>query len=53
VSRLVEAYLDAVSRLRGARERGLPSATRRLRGILKGGKYRREDYIDYLDRKYR
>jgi transcription termination factor Rho len=53
VSRLVETYLDAVSRLRGASERTLPSATRRLRGILKGGKYRRDDYIDYLERKYR
>lgn len=53
VSRLVENYLDAVSRLRRAGERKLPPATRGLRGILKGGKYRREDYLDYLERKYR
>lgn len=53
VSRLVETYLDAVSRPQGAGERKLPPATRRLRGILKRGRYRRKDYLDYLEGKYR
>jgi hypothetical protein len=57
VSRLVQTYLDAVARLgRGKEERSeedLPPVTRRLRGILKGVKYDRKDYLDYLERKYR
>jgi hypothetical protein len=53
VSRLVETYLDALARPPTPREQYLPPITRRLRGILKGARYRRDDYIDYLDRKYR
>jgi hypothetical protein len=53
VSRMVETYLDAVARLNDTRREELPPITRRLAGILKGAKYDREDYIDYLVRKYR
>lgn len=53
VSRLVETYLDALARPADMRDQDLPPVTRRLRGILKGAKHRREDYIDYLERKYR
>lgn len=53
VSRLVEVYLDALARPADAPDQDLPPVTRRLRGILKGAKPRREDYIDYLERKYR
>ena len=53
VSSLVEAYLDAVSRVRAEREGDLPPITRRLRGILRAGTFRPEDYVDYLERKYR
>jgi hypothetical protein len=53
VSRLVEVYLDALARPADLPDQDLPPVTRRLRGILKGAKHRREDYIDYLGRKYR
>jgi hypothetical protein len=53
VSRLVETYLDALARSPTLKDQDLPPITRRLRGILKGAKYSRADYIDYLDRKYR
>jgi len=53
VSRLVEVYLDALARPADLSDQDLPPVTRRLRGILKGAKHRREDYIDYLGRKYR
>ena len=53
VSRLVEVYLDALARPADVPDPDLPPVTRRLRGILKGAKHGREDYIDYLGRKYR
>lgn len=53
VSRLVESYLDALSRPTGAPDQDLPPITKRLYGILKGARYDREEYIDYLERKYR
>jgi len=53
VSRLVEVYLDALARPADLPDQDLPPVTRRLRGILEGAKHRREDYIDYLGRKYR
>jgi antitoxin component of RelBE/YafQ-DinJ toxin-antitoxin module len=53
ISRLVEVYLDALSRPADLPNQALPPVTRRLRGILKGIKPRREDYVDYLERKYR
>jgi hypothetical protein len=31
----------------------LPPITRRLSGILKGVKFDHEEYVDYLERKYR
>jgi hypothetical protein len=53
VSRLVEVYLDALARPADLPDPDVPPVTRRLRGILKGAKLRRKDYIDYLGRKYR
>lgn len=53
VSRLVETYLDAVARAKGTDDKELPPITRRLYGLLRGAKYDRKDYIDYLVRKYR
>ena len=53
VSRLVGTYLDVLSRPPIATDRDLPPITRRLRGILKGAKLNREEYIDHLERKYR
>jgi hypothetical protein len=53
VSRLVQAYLDAIASPQAVSAQDLPPVTRRLRGILKGAKYSREGYIDYLERKYR
>jgi len=53
VSRLVEVYLDALARPTDLPDQDVPPVTRRLRGILKGAKHRRQDYIDYLGRKYR
>jgi hypothetical protein len=50
---LVETYLDALARPLAVRDQDLPPITRRLRGILKGARYSREDYIDHLERKYR
>ncbi|HUG53185.1 MAG TPA: DUF6364 family protein [Vicinamibacteria bacterium] len=52
VSRLVEVYLDALSRPVDG-DQDLPPVTRRLRGVLKGRKLPREDYVEYLERKYR
>jgi hypothetical protein len=34
-------------------EEALAPVTRRPSGILRGEKFDREDYIDYLERKYR
>ncbi len=53
VSRLVETYLDALARPQPVRGQDHAPVTRRLRGILKGGRYSRRDYIDHLERKYR
>ena len=53
VSRLVEVYLDALSRPTDKTGQDLPPVTRRLRGVLKGTNLRREEYIAYLERKYR
>jgi hypothetical protein len=53
VSRLVETYLDALSREPAGPGSELPPSLRRLRGILKGVKFDREEYIDHLERKYR
>lgn len=53
VSRLVETYLDVLSRPLRVKEEDLPPVTRRLRGALRGVELDREDYIDYLERKYR
>jgi antitoxin component of RelBE/YafQ-DinJ toxin-antitoxin module len=53
VSRLVERYLDALARAPSVQDETLPPSLRRLRGILKGVKFDREEYIDYLERKYR
>jgi len=52
VSRLVENYLDALARPALA-DHKLPPVTRRLHGILRGVKFDREQYLDYLERKYR
>ena len=53
VSKLVQRYLDAVARPGKLSREDLPPITRRLSGVLKGVKFDREEYIDYLDRKYR
>jgi hypothetical protein len=53
VSRLVQTYLDLVSRASIAQESSLPPVTRRLRGALKGAKHSRDEYVDHLERKYR
>jgi hypothetical protein len=53
VSQLVESYLDLLARGRPLQDEDLPPVTRRLRGILKGAKYNREQYIDHLEKKYR
>lgn len=53
VSRLVETYLDALARPRPVADDDLPPVTRRLSGISRGVKFDREEYIDYLERKYR
>ena len=53
VSQLVETYLDVLARLRVAEEEKLPPVTRRLSGALRGVKFDRKEYIDYLERKYR
>lgn len=53
VSRLVETYLDAIARAKSSSDKELPPVTRRLYGILRGAKYDRKDYLDYLERKYR
>ncbi len=53
VSRLVETYLDALARPPAVQDGELPPSLRRLRGILRGVKFDREEYIDYLERKYR
>lgn len=53
VSRLVENYLHALSRPKAPAEQDLPPITKRLFGILKGEKYDRGEYVDYLERKYR
>lgn len=53
VSRLVEIFLDLLARQEPTPSPQLPPVTRRLRGILKGARRGREDYIEYLGRKYR
>lgn len=53
VSQLVERYLDALARPPRVADEDLPAPLRRLRGLLKGVKFDREEYIDYLERKYR
>jgi hypothetical protein len=53
VSHLVERYLDALSRPPAVDEESLAPVTRRLFGVLRGVKFDREEYIDYLERKYR
>jgi hypothetical protein len=53
VSHLVETYLDALARPPRVQDDELPPSLRRLRGLLKGVEFDREEYIDYLERKYR
>lgn len=53
VSALVERFLDAVARPRRIAREDLPPVTRRLFGALRGVKFERGEYIDYLERKYR
>jgi hypothetical protein len=53
VSQLVGTYLDVLSRPPVVKDAGVSPSLRRLRGILKGVKFDREEYIDYLDRKYK
>jgi hypothetical protein len=53
VSQLVETYLDTLARPAPVVDAELPQSLRRLRGILKGVSFDREDYLDYLERKYR
>ena len=53
VSRLVQDYLDLLARTRPVKDEELPPVTRRLRGVLKGAKYNREEFIDHLEKKYR
>lgn len=53
VSRLVETYLDALARGTSVQDDDLPPSLRRLRGILKGVRFDRDEYIDHLERKYR
>ena len=53
VSQLVERYLSAVSQPVALADEELPPKLKRLRGVLKGVKFDRKDYIDYLERKYR
>lgn len=53
VSRLVETYLDALARPPAVVDEALPPITRRLSGVLTGVKFDHEEYVDYLERKYR
>jgi len=53
LSRLVENYLGRLTRPPAQNEDDLPPITRRLSGILKGSRLTREDYLRYLERKYR
>jgi hypothetical protein len=53
VSRLVERYLGALARPPVVKDEELGPITRRLKGALKGVTFDREEYIDYLERKYR
>ena len=52
VSQLVETYLGVLGKGVKAPD-PLPPITRRLSGILKGARVTREDYRQYLVRKYR
>jgi len=49
----VERYLDALSRPPAVDDESLAPVTRRLFGVLRGVRFDREEYIDYLERKYR
>lgn len=53
VSRLVETYLDLLSRPESASKENVPPILARLQGALKGVKFDRDDYREYLWRKYR
>lgn len=53
VSRLVEQYLDLVSRPVPGADEALPPVLRRLRAELRGLSADVADYHRYLDRKYR
>jgi hypothetical protein len=53
VSHLVERFLDAVARPRRTADEDLPPVTKRLFGALRGAKVDREEYVDYLERKFR
>jgi len=53
VSQLVERYLDAVSRPSVPSKRDLPPQLLRIRAALTGVKFDREEYVDYLEKKYR
>jgi hypothetical protein len=53
VSRLVEQYLDLVSRPAARRQAELTPLLGRLRAELKGVSVDRGDYHRYLERKYR
>lgn len=53
ISRLVETYLDLLSRPESAGDENVPPILARLQNALKGVRYDREDYREHLWRKYR
>jgi hypothetical protein len=53
VSRLVERYLELISRPPRLDAESMPPILARLRGVLKGGGRDEGDYRRYLEKKYR
>jgi hypothetical protein len=53
VSRLVERYLELISRPPRLDAENLPPVLARLRGVLKGARLDEGDYRRYLEKKYR
>jgi hypothetical protein len=53
VSRLVERYLQLISRPPRLDAEKLPPVLARLRGVLKGSRLDEADYRRYLEKKYR
>lgn len=53
VSRLVETYLDLLTRPPRAAREELPPITRQIAGVLKGAREDRETHRRHLERKYR